>query len=232
MTHRYSKLQILAIMRMLSYAGLLTFILILKNSVLFSQVSISGPTCVIAGTVYHYHVKGSWKTTSTMQVCVTGGVIVYKDSSRLSCTPHGGKPLESVLVVWGNSGGASLTASSADGNYTLTVFTTFPLQAGSINSSSKKQTITFKGTPATIICSPPKGGSCSPAYSNQWQQSSDRVSWVNMNGFTGEDLSIGIPMTQTTFFRRKVTESKAGVIAYSDLADVYVIRDSVIVKEP
>ena len=71
-----------------------------------SQVSITGPTCVVPGVIYQYQIQGNWDSTSTMQVCLSGGVIADSTDTNI-CTPAGGAPLSSVLVIWnGGSGGS------------------------------------------------------------------------------------------------------------------------------
>ena len=139
-----------------------------------------------------------------------------------SCTPQGGAPLSSLLVVWNNPGTGSLTLSSALGNSTFNVTVASLLKAGTIDSSSKKQVIGYDSVPSLIICSPDSGGSCSPAYADQWQQSFDMVSWKDIQGATSGNLSISSPLTQATFYRRKVTEKTSGTIGYSDVAFVDV----------
>jgi hypothetical protein len=198
------------------------FFLLITQVTVFSQPTISGPTCAVPGVVYHYTIKGNWKASSTMQVCITGGIFRSKDTSMYSCTPQGGAPLSSLLVVWNNPGSGSLTLSSALGNSSLYVTIASLLQAGYIDSSSKKQVIGYDSVPLTMVCSPDSGGSCSPAYADQWQQSSDMVSWKDIQGATSGNLSISSPLTQATFYRRKVTEKTSGTIAYSDIAFVDV----------
>src|ERR1700744_1411276 len=95
-----------------------------------SQVTISGPTCVVAGTVYQYTFSGSWDTTSTMQVCLTSGKIADSSASN-SCTITGA-PLATVLVVWNDSasGTGTVSLTSSIGNTTMTVNLTKPLVPG------------------------------------------------------------------------------------------------------
>jgi hypothetical protein len=198
------------------------FFLLITHMTGFSQPTISGPTCAVPGIVYHYTIKGSWKASSTMQVCISNGIFRSKDTSMYRCTPQGGAPLSSLLVVWSNPGSGSLTLSSALGNSTLNVTVAPLLQAGTIDSSSKKQAIGYDSVPLTIVCSPDSGGSCSPVYMDQWQQSFDMLSWKDIQGATSGNLAIVSPLTQATFYRRKVTEKTSGTIAYSDIAFVDV----------
>ncbi len=198
------------------------FFLLFIHLTAISQPTITGPTCVMPGAVYQYTIKGSWKTSSTMQVCITGGNFRSKDTSLKNCTPQGGAPLSSLLIAWNNPGTGSLSLSSAIGNSTLSVTIVSTLQGGTMDSSSKKQVIGYDSIPSMIICSADIGGSCSPVYIDQWQQSLDMVSWKDIQGATSLNLSVSAPLTQATFFRRKVTEKTSGTIGYSDIAFVDV----------
>lgn len=175
-----------------------------------------------AGSGISYVIKGSWKASSTMQVCLTGGVFSTKDTTISSCTQKNGAPLSSVLVIWNSPGTGTLNLSSALGNNSINVTIAALLQPGTIDSSSKKQLIGYDSLPATIFCSAESGGSCSPSYKDQWQQSADAVSWKDIAGATSKNLSITTPLKQAFFFRRKVTETVSGTIAYSDVAFVDV----------
>lgn len=188
----------------------------------FSQPTISGPSCAMPGVVYHYMIKGTWKATSTMQVCITGGIFSTKDTTIGTCTQKNGAPLNSVLVIWKSPGAAILTLSSALGNSSFNVTVAASLQPGTIDSSSKKQVIGYDSLPATIICSADSGGSCSPSYKDQWQQSPDAINWKDIPGASSKNLSITTPLKQASFFRRKVTETVSGTIGYSDAAFVDV----------
>src|SRR3954470_4855844 len=100
-----------------------------------AQVSISGPTCVNAGTEYQYTISGNWNTSTNMNWCLTGGLI-----SGTTNTCKSGTPVVSILVIWKTgviSGVVSLTSSI--GNATLNVSIVAPLQPGAISISSKTQ---------------------------------------------------------------------------------------------
>jgi hypothetical protein len=186
-----------------------------------SQVTIKGPVCVKTGITYQYMVVGKWATSSTMNVCVSGGLIA--DSiGKSNCTPVGA-PVSNILVRWSSPGIGSLQLASAAGNATLSVTISEALDAGRIDSGSKFQMVSYNTKPASISCGGSKGGHCSPAFIYQWQQSSDRVSWTDLPGNTGQDLLFVQPITQTTFYRRKVIEMGSNTIDYSDMAFILVI---------
>ncbi len=189
----------------------------------FSQPIITGPTCVVPGTVYHYRIAGPWTAASTMQVCITGGYIKDMDSSQKTCTLQGGAPLGSVLIVWNQPGNSSLTLSSAIGNSSLKVSVVSPLIPGTIASSSKHQTIANNSIPLVIICSADSGGACSPSYILQWQQSQNMLAWIDIKNAVGENLVVPTTILQPTYYRRRVTEKSSGTIGYSDAAWVDVL---------
>jgi hypothetical protein len=185
-----------------------------------SQVTISGPDCVVAGTVYQYTISGKWDSASTMQVCISSSTIAGSMSTS-SCTVKGA-PLAAVLVVWNDSASdtGNLSLTSSKGNAKLSVNFTKPLIPGSIGSAGQAQVIAADSMPSSIHCSLDAGGSCNPSYSYQWQQSPDAVSWRDIAGSNALNLSFSSVLSQTTFFRRKVTETGSGTIGYSNVAVV------------
>jgi len=185
---------------------------------LFGQVTVAGPSCVVPGTTYQYLINGPWDSASTMQVCVTGGLVAGSNST---CTTNGA-PHASVLVIWGASGSGSVTVSSSKGSGTISVNITSVLTGGTIPASARTQSIAYKGTPSVIDCSTVTGGSCSPSYQYQWQQSRDRLNWTDIPGAQGLTLSLGQALEEATFYRRRVTETGSGTVAYSDIAFIDV----------
>jgi hypothetical protein len=184
----------------------------------FSQVTVTGPTCVIPGTVYQYLISGPWDSASTMQVCLTGGVIA---GTSMTCTPNG-QPQSAVLVTWNAGSTVSLQITSSKGNGTLSVALTDTLGGGTIAPTTKSQRILFNALPTVISCSPATGGSCSPTYTYQWQQSYNILIWTDIPGATSQNLLLAQPLKQTIFVRRQVTETGSGTISYSDAALVDV----------
>ena len=203
-------------------SGCLSLVFMVIGGSANAQTTITGPTCVVPGVVYQYSITGPWDSTSTMQVCLTGGVIADSSGSN-TCTPAGGAPLYSVLVLWNGNGSASLTLTASAGNANLNISVTMPLSPGSVDSSALFQTIGYDSVPQPITCTLDSGGSCSPTYSDQWQQSPDMLVWTDISGATSQNLTFNFPLTQTTFFRRKVTEAASGSIAYSNAATVDVL---------
>jgi len=183
-----------------------------------AQVGISGPTCVTPGTVYQYLITGNWDSTAFMSICINGGII---QATGDSCTPQGA-PVGQVLVSWRAMGNGTIIVTSSLGNAGMNVTVVAPLAAGSIDSLSRTQLLAPGDTPAGITCSAASNGACSPSYSYQWQRSFDRVSWDNLDGATGLSLTIDSALTQSTYYRRQVTETSSNTIAYSDVAAVFV----------
>ena len=209
-------------MRKIIYTRVVLLISLIGYTDVFSQVTITGPTCVVPGTVYQYTISGNWDSTSTMNICINGGAI-YDSIDSNECTPTG-RPVAKVVADWDTSGTWSLTLTSSSGNTTLNVSVTAPLAGGIIDSASKTQMIGIDSIPAGIICSAASGGSCSASYSYQWQQSSDIVSWTDMPGATGQNLTIDSSLTQSVYYRRKVFENTSGSLGYSDVAVIFVVN--------
>lgn len=182
------------------------------------QVTITGPSCVLAGTTYQYLVSGSWDAASTMQVCLTGGAIV--DSGK-ACRSNG-TPVASLGVVWTPGASTNLQISTSKGNATFQVTITTPLAGGMIDSAIKAQSLPSPAIPKVISCSPAAGGSCSPNYQYQWQQSIDLLDWTDIPQATGPGLVLSQALAKTSYYRRRVTEVSSGTIAYSDAAYVEV----------
>ncbi|MBN8666400.1 MAG: hypothetical protein J0M30_02785 [Chitinophagales bacterium] len=180
--------------------------------VIWAQLTIAGPGCVSPGR-YTYYLTGSWNSkTTTMQWCVVGGTIVGGNTCK------SGLNLSSVEVIWSTSGTLSVVTNNA-GNASKAVGVTATLNGGSI-TANLTQTVS-NNVPATITCSPAYGGYCSPTYQYQWQKSIDDINWTVLSGSTGLDLSFTSAPTQTTYYRRKVTETISGGIAYSNRATVF-----------
>jgi hypothetical protein len=182
------------------------------------QITVTGPTCVIPGTIYEYLINGKWDSTSTMQVCLTGGVISGK---TVSCTGSG-KPVSFVLVQWSTGSGGSVNVSSTSGNSNLDVAFATPLTGGLMVDTTKIKSIAYNSTPTIIRCSASTGGSCNSHYSYQWQESDNIVSWSDIKGANAQDLVLSYACKQATYFRRKVVETNSGSMTYSDYATVNV----------
>jgi RHS repeat-associated protein len=179
-----------------------------------SQVSITGPACVQAGTSYQYTVSG-WTPNTSVTWCITGGV---RTSFGTSCPISGVLP--NIFVTWSTSGSISITTTNGNANKTVTVSAT--LSGGTLSNTS--QTITYNTTPSTINSSTgASGGYCSPSYTYQWQQSTDNVNFTDISGQTGLNLSFSSALTVTTYYRRKVTETSSSSVAYSNTATVTVM---------
>jgi hypothetical protein len=186
-----------------------------------AQVTITGPRCVMAATTCEYTVTGSWDSLSTMRVCLSGGVFAGA-ADTVTCTPTGA-PVARILVLWDSSGGrGKIQVVSSAGNATLTVAVTGALWGGRIDSGTRFQRIGYDSVPGVITCTSSFLGSCGPVYAYQWQQSTDRVNWTNITGATVQNLAIDSALIQTTFYRRMVTETGSGSVAYSDIAAVFV----------
>jgi len=188
-----------------------TGLLLLAVHVGYSQITISGPTCVTAGVQYTYTISGSWTTSTEMDWSSTGSI---SGSSS-------GTPLPSIHVTFSGGTGnfVKVQTFTPSGSYTLNVSVNGNVQGGTVSPSS--QTINYNTVPGSISCTAATGGYCSPSYSYQWQQSADNVNYSNISGATGQNYSPGA-LTATTYFRRFVTETVGGTTAYSTVSTVIV----------
>lgn len=184
----------------------------------YSQPTVSGASCVMPGVVYQYNISGNWNSTSTMQVCLSGGAML---NSSNSCTPNAA-PVSFIQIIWNNSSSGSIQISSSSGNAKMNVTIASVLNGGAISSVGASQVIGYDSVPNIINCTSSSGGTCSPVYNYQWQQSYNILSWIDVKGATGQNLILSSTLKQTTFFRRKVTEVSSSSIAYSDIALVDV----------
>lgn len=192
-------------------------VLIFIQNILFAQVTLKGPTCVVPGTTYQYIINAQWDSTSTMQACINSGVF----SDGTTCTSSG-KILNELLVVWNNNVSGNVSITSSKGNTTLNVDITSELNGGSILQTEKFQNISNTNSNYFFHCSSATGGSCSPVYNYQWQYSIDRIQWKNINGATSSDLTFSDSIQTNTFFRRVVDEKKSTTKGYSDIGQLII----------
>lgn len=183
-----------------------------------AQVSITGPACVTSDIMYLYTINGTFDSSSTMKVCVTGGII---DTSNASCAE--GEWLPFVKIAWNNNiTNGSILITSSSGNDSLDVGITLPLAGGTIDSASLVQLSDSTREPAAIHCSAPAGGGCSPSYVYQWQQSANNMAWDDIPNATGQYLSFSAPVLLTTYYRRKTKTTESDAVAYTQAAAVVI----------
>jgi hypothetical protein len=182
-----------------------------------AQVSVSGPLCVIPGITYQYIITGNWNSSSTMKVCIKGGLLSTGDT----CTP-GSTIASSVFVVWSNNGPHKLKVTSSSGNMNVTVQRTRELKGGLIHNSDRAQLFNSTVSNYTFRCEAANGGSCNPNYSYQWQRSEDGLNWTNITGANGKDLQFSGNILVNTLFRRVTTETNSNSLAYSDIGTLVI----------
>lgn len=183
-----------------------------------AQLAVTGPACGIRGIQYQYLIAGT-DTTSAVSVCVSGGTIVGSTDSCMT-----GNNITQVLVTWGNPGitTGKITVGFNGSQQSLEVPVIPELQPGVIDSAVKTQVIDSAAVPASITCSLPVGGSCSPNYSYQWQLSADNNTWANIDSATGQNLGFSAGIAQNSFFRRRVFESQSNTYGFSDVSAVFI----------
>src|SRR5690348_4409785 len=180
-----------------------------------AQMSITGTTCVFSGTQYTYTISGNWNSGTHMSWSVSSNGTISGSTS--------GTPLPQIHVTWnsGTSGTVYLTTTNPSSSPTLAISITTTLSAGSLSNTS--QNIVTGTVPATInSASAASGGYCSPNYSYQWQQSTDNVNFTDITGATTLSLTFSTGLTQTMYYRRKVTETNTSTTAYTGSAAIYV----------
>jgi len=200
-----------------------------SESEAFSQVSISGPSCVVAGATYIYNYNGSYNGSTTMTWCVSNGTILQAYGTNITSSGgcSSGNGVGSIAVKWTSPSNGSVTLSSSNGNASpLSITIVNALIPGSI-TANKSQTIGYNTVPGAINCSVALYGACSPSYSYQWQQSTDNVSWNPIGGQpsssqTSQNFTFSSPLLTTTYYRRVVTEASTSTTLYSDVATVFV----------
>ncbi len=181
------------------------------------QIEISGPACVIPGITYQYNITANWDSATSLNICLTGGLQV---NTSVSCQTSG--PLSLIKVVWNNATNGSIAISSSRGNANLNVRITDTLQPGKIDTISNTQTINSKDIPRSISCSVASGGSCSPIFAYLWQVSTDKLNWTSIQNASSQNLVFSSAPKTASFFRRKVTETSSGTMAYSNVIALYL----------
>lgn len=102
------------------------------------------------------------------------------------------------------------------------------ITAGAVSAD---QQICVGGSPMAFAEVTPASGTGALTY--QWQSSTDNVSWTNISSSPNTTYSPG-PITETTYFRRRVTSSLNGVFctAYSNAITITVVPDPVVTAQP
>ena len=202
------------------YINLLVWSLVFLNvttNTINAQVSISGPSCVVAGTTTTYTIGGNFNTSSkTWTIPSLGYYTGTTTSGSTTFTPG-----LQISIDWKLSGSGTISVSASTGSANFTVNVVPALNGGAITTNAS-QTINYYSVPAVINCALATGGSCTPTYSYQWQQSTDNVNWTVISGATTQNLTISQKLIQTTFYQRKVTETNSNTVQYSATATVFV----------
>jgi hypothetical protein len=186
-------------------------------SIVFGQVDITGPKCVLTTLVYQYDINGNWKENDKVSVCVEGGMLM---ETGTACVEK--QTLSLVKVQWGegrSTGKISVTSASGTASISVNIASSF--NPGFIQNTDK-QIFSYNRVLFSLSCGPASGGNCSPSYTYQWELSEDNLRWTEIAGATQLNLSANIPLKRTTFFRRKVFESKSRTVGYSNEITVIV----------
>jgi hypothetical protein len=183
-----------------------------------AQVTIAGPSCVTSGVFYLYSIAGKYDSSTTAKICVVGGKI---DSAGLSCLQ--GKWQSFVKVAWDdNNKAGTISLNSSIGNSVYKIRISKALFPGNLDSASLVQVTDYTKNPKLIKCSVATGGSCSPIYFYQWQQSLDNMAWVDIPGASQQNFGFTHPQNTTTYYRRKVKAQGSDEEAYTVAALVII----------
>ena len=206
---------------MLTRKVLFLTILFLISERSIGQVSISGPTCVVAGSSYNYSVSGNYDPTATIEWCLSsnGSVLqVYgsNPTSNGNCKSAVGGNY--MAMTWNTSGSGTVYVTTSAGTANLNVTIVNALDAGTV--SNPTHNIPYNTIPSTINCPVAQFGACNPGFTYRWQSSTDGVTWSNMVQ-TSQNLTVTSPLLITTYFRRMVTEVHTNTIGYSSATDTH-----------
>ncbi len=188
---------------------------LLFSSLGLTAQSISGTTCVQSGsTQYQYMVSGGGLTNSSTMTWSCAGCTFVGASS--------GTPCWGTKVTWSSGGWIKCMSLNPSGSATLTISSYNALSAGTITSGGP-QTINYDATPASIFCSGASGGYCTPSYAYQWYNSTDDVNFTAMTGRTTDSLNLSTTvLTQTTYYKLKVTETNTSTSVWYPVATATV----------
>jgi len=203
--------------KLIGYVCLLICSLLTDNAV--AQMSLSGPACVLQGVQYQYEIGNRGTDTSSVQFCITGGVIA---DTNATCSKTGN--FSFIRVIWTDSIGGVISVKSTSDSSSLNVSVTTVLDAGEIDTTNRLQTVSSDSVPPSIHCSPSTGANCNAVYVYQWQQSQDGVGWSDIAGAVSGSLSFTAPIGQSTYFRRKVIEQISRTDGVSDVALIIVTQ--------
>jgi hypothetical protein len=184
-----------------------------------AQVSISGPSCVMVGTTYLYTINSKWDSAFKSQLCVKGGTVL---GDSLNTCAFG--PSFSVAKIKWNSKieKGTINILSPGGSSSLDVTVCLPFLPGSIDSFSNTQILDSISIPIAITCKAAIGGSCSPKYKYQWEQSADCMQWKNVENANQQNLVFNNTLNKNMYYRRKTVEVVSGSIGYSDTGIVII----------
>lgn len=180
----------------------------------FAQ-TVSGPTCPTISTQYTYTFGGSPTMTTNFTWTVTGGTITSGGSGV-------GFSHMSIGVTFTSLGAGKVSVSTSNAGSAFINVTVISAYFGG-TASPATQSIIYNAIPTDISCTAATGAYCGPTYQYQWQSSTDNVNFLPVSGATGQNLSLSTThLTQTTYYRRMVTETHTSSVTYSNTSTVIV----------
>ena len=185
---------------------------------LSAQIRINGPRCIIPGITYQYDIKNSREDSTDISITIKGGTI----TSGIRASTDRVK-VSSVFVVWKDTAYHQVDIQSKKGKASLLVNQTAVLTGGKLQEGDNVQQYDARITRYTFHCSLPTGGSCTPNYVYQWQQSADGLKWADIANAKEKDFVFSGKPESGMYFRRIASETQSNNISYSDVASLIVL---------
>jgi hypothetical protein len=178
------------------------------------------PTSICSGTKFEYTAKTnilgtvfSWRrpaVTGISESASTGNGVIIDETLTNTTTDS----IEVTYLI-------DMTTKRCIHTDTVKVKVYASLKAGGISPSPTQSTYCYGGAVSAIYM----GGNSSTGgfgkYEYKWESSLNGTSWTPVN-VSAQSYSLNSPLTQTTYYRREVTDEVCGTI-YSDTVTIYPI---------
>ncbi len=181
-----------------------------------SQYRISGPDTVSYGNISNYFFEMAQQTQwgtqwialplpdSVKLICGTD----LSEYSNQMCVTEWGCPIKIKWDKYNCIDGTDVIYVYLNGELvkakTVRILAPLPLSPGTLQSGGSS-TVAYNTIPPSIVISPAANGNCYNNYQYQWQFSTDNVLFEDIDLDTSLNLAFDFGLTETTFFRRKVT---------------------------
>ncbi len=192
-------------------------VLISASVIARAQVSISGPTCVVAGGTagYQYTLSGSFNQNTSIQWCVTGGIIVQ--NGQTCRTGTFGSIGASVRIVW-TPGQSTYRVNAVTGRGNAQRNVTVVSIAQTATPAS--QNVAYNGS-FTITGGGPSSTACTPTYTYSWEYATAAAGpFTALTGNT-KDYTSTATFIGTRYYRRRTNFNSTDVL-YTPIVSVTI----------